>query len=897
MLNILYTIIIYPLVQIIEVIYRTGEKLFENTGLAIICVSLAVTFLCLPLYVVAEKWQQLERMIAHRLKPKIDKIKAVFSGDERYMILSTYYRQNHYHPLYTLRGSFGILIQVPFFIAAYSFLSHLDALKDASFFFIHNLGVPDGLFIFNGFHIHILPLLMTLINCVSGAIYSKNLYTKDKLQIYGTAAVFLVLLYNSPSGLVLYWTMNNVFSLIKNIFYLFKKPLRVLFITICAFALFLDLFLVFFHHGDLYKRAIIIVVSFIFLFLPLIIKLFNHLINSTLLSLSKDEDARNKLFFLSLGIICLLTGCVIPSYVIASSPQEFSYIESVASPFNFLRNTFYQALGFSFFWPVCIYFLYGKKIKTLLAIIAALTGLGSLVNAFCFSGNYGELSSMLTFVNAGTMKPSAGIAFINIFIMLFIFTLIIFLIHINRTKVIIALLFITIFAFTGVSTANCISIGREFLRYASIRSVSGESASTVISPIFHLSPNGKNIIVIMLDRAVNSFVPEIFSENPELYEQYSGFKYFPNTLSFNGFTLIGAPPFFGGYEYVPQAINKRSEEPLVKKHNESLLLMPVIFSENNFEVTITDPSWANYSWIPDIRIFDDYPKINVRNTIRTYTDIWLSQNVFPDLQPKTKTLQRNFIWFSFFKSAPLLLREVIYNNGNWWSTNEAVIDFRLLLNNYATLDFLPLLTDIRAVKNNTFTIFVNELTHEPAFLQAPDYVPVPNVTDRGMSKYADIVNYPANAAALKRLGTWFEYLKRNAVYDNTRIIIASDHGADVDSGIFSHSDNIPFAREIYNPLLMVKDFDDNFSLKTDNSFMTNADVPSLSFKDIIENPINPFTNNPVNDTPKQEIMYITTSVKWMPYEHNANTFRIASNEWYTVHSDIFNDNNWKEAEK
>jgi len=31
--------------------------------------------------------------------------------------------------------------------------------------------------------------------------------------------VFFVLLYNSPSGLVLYWICNNVFSLIKNIAY------------------------------------------------------------------------------------------------------------------------------------------------------------------------------------------------------------------------------------------------------------------------------------------------------------------------------------------------------------------------------------------------------------------------------------------------------------------------------------------------------------------------------------------------------------------------------------------------------------------------------------------------------------------------------------------------------
>jgi YidC/Oxa1 family membrane protein insertase len=851
----------------------------------------------LPLYIVAEKWQQMEREVIRRLKPKIDRIKAVYRGDERYMILSAYYRQNHYHPLYALRSSFGILIQIPFFMAAYTFLSHLDALKNTSFFFIRDLGAPDGLLIIRGIQFNVLPLLMTLINCASGAVYAKNLLTKDKIQIFALAAVFLVLLYNSPSGLVLYWTMNNVFSLIKNIFYLFKKPLRVLYIIMCIFVLLLTIFMIFFHHGDLYKRIILIIAFFIIPFIPFIVTLFNRLLNTALLPLSNNAEDQKKLFFFSLGIICLLTGCVIPSYVIESSPQEFSYIESVSSPFAFLANTFFQALGFSVFWPVCIYFLFGGKIKTLLSLIAVFIGWASLANAFCFSGEYGELSSMLTFVNAGTIKPAAGIAIVNILIALFLAALIVFLICFNKIKIIFAVSSIIILAFTGIFAVNCIQIGREFARYTSVRNASAEFKNNGLSPVFHLSRGGRNVIVIMLDRAVNSFIPEIFSESPDLFEQFSGFIYYPNTLSFNDHTLMGAPPFFGGYEYTPYAVNKRTKEPLVKKHNESLMLMPVIFSENDFEVTITDPPWANYSWMPDVRIYADYPQINIRNTIRSYTDTWLEKNNFPDLQPKTRTLKRNFILFGFFKSDPLVLREAIYNNGDWWSTDSAVMDFRLLLNNYAVLEFLPLLTDTEAHKRNTFTLMVNELTHEPAFLQAPDYIPATNVTNRGMSKYADIVNYPANAAVLKRLGAWFEYLKQNGVYDNTRIIIAADHGADINSGRFSESEKLPFNREAYNPLLLVKDFNADFTLKTDNSFMTNADVPSLAFRDLIQNPVNPFTGNPVSDEEKQGELYITTSGKWMPYEHNANTFKIGSDEWYTVHTGIFDVNNWQKAEK
>ena len=195
----------------------------KNPGLAIIGVSVGVTLFCLPLYAVAEKWQQRERDIQQKLKPKVDKIKKVFKGDEQYMILSTYYRQNNYHPIYALRSSFGLLIQIPFFIAAYNFLSHLQSLNGVSFLFIKDLGTPDGLIKIGNFSINFLPILMTLINCIAGAVYTKGLPVKEKLQLYGMALVFLVLLYTSPAGLVLYWTMNNVFSLVKNIYYKTKQ--------------------------------------------------------------------------------------------------------------------------------------------------------------------------------------------------------------------------------------------------------------------------------------------------------------------------------------------------------------------------------------------------------------------------------------------------------------------------------------------------------------------------------------------------------------------------------------------------------------------------------------------------------------------------------------------------
>ena len=897
MLNILYTVIIYPLVGIIEFVFQVGYKIFERNGLAIIGVSLAVTFLCLPLYLVAEKWQLVELQTIKRLKPKINKIKAVFKGDEQYMILSVFYRQNHYHPLYGLRSSLSLLIQIPFFIAAYTYLSNMESLKGSSFYFIRNLGLPDGLLTINGLSINILPIMMTLINCTAGAIYTRNLYTKDRVQIYLTAVVFLVLLYNSPSGLVLYWTMNNIFSLIKNIFALFKKPIRALYITMCAFVLFLDIFLIFFHHGDLYKRALMIAITLFIPVLPLIIKLYKKLLDTLLKPLDTDQRGKTILFVLALCVLCLLLGFVTPSYVINSSPQEFAYIESVDSPFYFLFRSFIQALGLVIFWPLCIYPLFGKNVKTTFVLAAVFLCGAALINTFVFSGKYGEFTGLLNFVDASTIKPSNKYILFNLLAMLGICAVVVFLISIQKTKILISFSIIILCSLLGISAVHGVNIKKEFDRYTAIRNLSGGAEAKLTNPIYHLSKDGKNVIVIMLDRAVNGFVPEIFSESPELYEQFSGFTWYPNTLSFNSYTLMGSPPLFGGYEYTPEAINSRPGEPLVKKHNEALLLMPVIFSENNFSVTVSDPPWANYSWVPDISIYADYPDIKIKNTIQNYLGVWLSKNNFSkDFRLKSKLLIRNFLWFSLFKSSPVALRYVVYNNGSYWNTDAMINDFTLTIGNYAALDLLPLLTDTAASEKNAFLLITNELPHEPVFLQAPDYVPEINVTNRGNSKYADIINYPVNAAALKLLGKWFNFLKENGVYNNTRIIITSDHGADIDTGLFKKNE-LPFKRERINPLLLIKDFDDDFPLKTDKAFMTNADVPSIAFSGIVENPVNPFTGNPVSANAKQGVLKITTSHQWKPNAHNANTFKITPNEWYAVHSDIFNAENWQKVEK
>jgi hypothetical protein len=66
--TILYVIIVYPIVQIIEFTFVFFQKIFRETGLSVLGISAVVSLLTLPLYTVAEKWQEIERETQKKTK-------------------------------------------------------------------------------------------------------------------------------------------------------------------------------------------------------------------------------------------------------------------------------------------------------------------------------------------------------------------------------------------------------------------------------------------------------------------------------------------------------------------------------------------------------------------------------------------------------------------------------------------------------------------------------------------------------------------------------------------------------------------------------------------------------------------------------------------------------------
>ena len=111
----LYRLLIGPLELFFEILFSVANRIINNPGISIIFLSIAMNFLVLPLYKRADAMQEEERQTNERLKHWTAHIKKTFKGDERFMILQTYYRQNNYKPTDALKGSVSLLLEIPFF--------------------------------------------------------------------------------------------------------------------------------------------------------------------------------------------------------------------------------------------------------------------------------------------------------------------------------------------------------------------------------------------------------------------------------------------------------------------------------------------------------------------------------------------------------------------------------------------------------------------------------------------------------------------------------------------------------------------------------------------------------------------------------------------------------------
>lgn len=934
MLDILYNVVVTPLIYIVELSFSILYRVLDNPGLALIGVSLVVNFLCLPLYRMADLAQDAERDRQKSMEKWVDHIKRHFKGDEQYMMLSTYYRQQGYKPISALNGSVSLLLQIPIFMAAYNYLSHLVLLKGEPFLFLPNLGAPDQMFAVGGFVVNVMPIAMTLMNGISTFIYTRDHALRDKIQAYGLAAAFLVLLYNSPSGLVLYWTCNQIFSLTKNIFFkVLKHPREVLCVLAQLFLLAFGGYLFLSGRMGSMRRVVVLI---------LLVALVEFLVISPLVRArsakpggGEEHQAKASTFLLAGALLTALIGVLIPSALIADSPAEFIDVYNFVSPLAYIVHSACVAGGLFILWVGAYYYLSNNSGKNIIALGLVLIAGVFVLDYFAFPDVLGTITADLTLSETPKFTRDAIVA--NAVAIAALVAALYALWHFKESLVN-PLLGILALAVIGLSVPNL----------AAIAEVSGQKEQEAIEienseklrmfdedgnplPIFTLSTEGRNVVVIFMDRAISGYIPYLFAERPELVDRFDGFTYYPNTISYGSRTVFGAPALYGGYDYTLAAMNARDDVSNESKHMEALAVMPTIFSENGWETTVLDPPLVDYQFnTTDYSSLEEMiPDSTILHTVGAYNDLYLvgeseSQGITP---------VRNFFFYSLFKAVPTALRSVVYDDGTYFSTTSGVQEVAFdiagshglanagtsnevptftinseFLSNYTVLASLCYMTDISEGSGDNFLIMQNSTTHTPSLLQLPDYVPSVYLDNEGLEDFsrftldgrtidmsADLAleHYHSNMATMLLLADWFDFMRENGVYDNTRIIIVADHGYELhqwEDLIYDESLDI----EMINPLLMAKDFGAT-GFTTSNEFMTVGDVPTIALDGLVEDPVNPFTGNPINSDEKNaEPQIITTSDRWNVRDYQmGTTFNTEDGHTYSVHDNIFDFDNWE----
>jgi YidC/Oxa1 family membrane protein insertase len=197
-------------------------------GLAIMVMSLAVNILMTPLSRIADRFQQQVNETEARLAPELQRIKKNHKGQEQSEKILALYKAENVHPLYSLKSMMGVAVVIPVFIGAFDMLAENIHLLNTSFLWIADMSRPDSLFLmpfrlpFFGADFNLLPFLMTGLSFIASALHNPlalnpQLRRKQVINMVLLAVLFFGLFYTFPAGMVLYWTTNNLISVIKSL--------------------------------------------------------------------------------------------------------------------------------------------------------------------------------------------------------------------------------------------------------------------------------------------------------------------------------------------------------------------------------------------------------------------------------------------------------------------------------------------------------------------------------------------------------------------------------------------------------------------------------------------------------------------------------------------------------
>ena len=203
-----FAFLVKPLLKVLQYFYN----MFNNYGWAIIFVTIIIKVIFSPL--THKSFKSMKGM--HKVQPYVKVIQERHKGDRQKMNeeMIELYKKHKVNPL---GGCLPMVLQIPVFIALYHALFFSIELRGAPFIgWIKDLSVADPYYIWPV----VMGVTMFLQQKLNPAIGDP---TQQKIMMF-LPIVFTFLFMSFPSGLVLYWTINNVLTISQQAYvYKFSK--------------------------------------------------------------------------------------------------------------------------------------------------------------------------------------------------------------------------------------------------------------------------------------------------------------------------------------------------------------------------------------------------------------------------------------------------------------------------------------------------------------------------------------------------------------------------------------------------------------------------------------------------------------------------------------------------
>lgn len=184
--------------------------LLGSYALAIIVLTLIIKSLLWP--VQNKATNEMRKMAA--LSPKMTELREKYKDDPQKLNeeMMKMYREYGVNPF---SGCLPMLIQIPIFFGFYAMLGSAIELRNSSFLWVADLSQPDTIGHVLGFPINLLPIVMAGTMVWQMVITPKSGDAMQQRIFYFMPIIFLVFCYNYASALALYWTTQNIFSIVQ----------------------------------------------------------------------------------------------------------------------------------------------------------------------------------------------------------------------------------------------------------------------------------------------------------------------------------------------------------------------------------------------------------------------------------------------------------------------------------------------------------------------------------------------------------------------------------------------------------------------------------------------------------------------------------------------------------